>query len=313
MHNLVKYFKDFIRDHYEWRLYLFTAIFLNFSIWLNFSYNIEREFIGYHSWYSVLGFFILQALPFYIIALLQSFLKSDYSIFSKPTFWYLTTIGFLILAFSRGFPYSLDFVEMFPNEVVIFIDRCFGKGKRLFTIILPLFLLYRLTRERFGYIDFYGLSVKKINATPYLVLLLSLAPLVYIASFNTGFLKTYPTYRGDNAHLFLEVSEYATVAVYELFYATGFIAIELFFRGFLVIGLAFLLGKDAILPMTASYVFLHFGKPSGEAVASMFAGYGLGIIALYSKNIWGGVLIHVGTAWLMEFMTWLQRTEQNVY
>ena len=100
--------------------------------------------------------------------------------------------------------------------------------------------------------------------------------------------------------------EYATVAIYEFCYGIGFIAVELFFRGFLVIGLVSLLGKDVILPMAATYVFLHFGKPAGEAISSFFGGYILGVIALYSGNIWGGVFVHVGIAWLMEAMAWFQ-------
>ncbi len=58
--------------------------------------------------------------------------------------------------------------------------------------------------------------------------------------------------------------------------------------------------------MAATYVFLHFGKPMGEAISSGFGGYILGIIALYSGNIWGGVFVHVGIAWLMEAMAWMQ-------
>jgi membrane protease YdiL (CAAX protease family) len=78
-----------------------------------------------------------------------------------------------------------------------------------------------------------------------------------------------------------------------------------FFRGFLVIGLSKLLGKNVILPMAATYVVLHFGKPMGETISSVLGGYILGIIALYSRNIWGGVFIHGGIAFLMEvFAFW---------
>jgi hypothetical protein len=51
---------------------------------------------------------------------------------------------------------------------------------------------------------------------------------------------------------------------------------------------------------------LHFGKPMGEAVSSIFGGFILGVIALYSRSILGGVIIHLGVAWLMEFTAWCQ-------
>jgi len=31
----------------------------------------------------------------------------------------------------------------------------------------------------------------------------------------------------------------------------------------------------------------------------------LGIISLNSRNIWGGIFIHLGVAWLMELFGWL--------
>ena len=64
-------------------------------------------------------------------------------------------------------------------------------------------------------------------------------PLIYVASLDDSFLRAYPKYKSYNAHLYLKVPEYVTVAIYEFCYGIGFIAVELFFRGFLVIGLVF--------------------------------------------------------------------------
>jgi hypothetical protein len=59
--------------------------------------------------------------------------------------------------------------------------------------------------------------------------------------------------------------------------------------------------------MAAAYAVLHFGKPMGEAISSVFGGYILGIIALYGRNIWGGVFIHGGIAFLMEVLAFLRQ------
>ena len=89
-------------------------------------------------------------------------------------------------------------------------------------------------------------------------------------------------------------------------YISDFLSTELFFRGLLVIGLSKMLGKNVVLPMVAAYATLHFGKPMGETISSVFGGYILGIIALYSRNIWGGVFIHGGIAFLMEVFAFLR-------
>jgi len=91
--------------------------------------------------------------------------------------------------------------------------------------------------------------------------------------------------------------------IFEMVYVSNFLTTELLFRGFLVIGMVKYLGKDAILPMVACYAVLHFGKPLGETISSVFGGYILGVIAFYSKNIWGGVFIHGGIALLMELFS----------
>ena len=91
-----------------------------------------------------------------------------------------------------------------------------------------------------------------------------------------------------------------TMSIYEFFYLVDFLWTELIFRGFFILGMAAVLGRGAVLPMVMIYAFRHFAKPMGETIGSVFGGYILGVIALRSKNIMGGVMIHVGVAFLME-------------
>jgi membrane protease YdiL (CAAX protease family) len=136
-----------------------------------------------------------------------------------------------------------------------------------------------------------------------------LAPVIWIVSFSPDFIDYYPTYKRTNGAmlaLYYHIPEIVSKFIYETFYLSDFLYTELFFRGFLVIGMTRLLGKNAVIPMAAAYAVLHFGKPLGEAVGSVFGGYILGIIALYSRNIWGGVFIHGGIALLMELFAFWQ-------
>ena len=88
--------------------------------------------------------------------------------------------------------------------------------------------------------------------------------------------------------------------LFELAYGLNFLGIEVFFRGFLVMALVNILGKDAILPMAVFYVSIHFTKPMGECISSFFGGSLLGIISYHTNSIKGGLLVHVGIAWMME-------------
>jgi hypothetical protein len=59
-------------------------------------------------------------------------------------------------------------------------------------------------------------------------------------------------------------------------------------------------GQDAILPMAVFYCSIHFGKPLAECISSFFGGMLLGIVVYHTKSIWGGLMVHLGIAWLME-------------
>ena len=80
------------------------------------------------------------------------------------------------------------------------------------------------------------------------------------------------------------------------------------FRGFFVIGMVKIMGRHAIVPMAVIYCMLHFGKPMGEAISSIFGGYILGVIALRTQSIWGGIIVHMGISWLMELIAFIQKS-----
>ena len=93
------------------------------------------------------------------------------------------------------------------------------------------------------------------------------------------------------------------LAVWWTFYALQFVAIETFFRGFLVLGLAEVLGSTAVLVATVPYLMIHFVKPPLEAAASIVGGIVMGTLALRSRSIWWGVALHVAIAALMDVMS----------
>ena len=152
-------------------------------------------------------------------------------------------------------------------------------------------------------------SVSLANAPApkiYFILLLIISPLIISASFTPDFLNAYPRFRPWQVEPVYHMSKWIMAGQFELSYGISFVMVELMFRGALIIGMSTLMGKNSILPMVATYAFIHFGKPIGESISSVFGGYVLGIIAWRTRSIWGGVIIHLGVAWLMEWMGFIQ-------
>jgi hypothetical protein len=147
------------------------------------------------------------------------------------------------------------------------------------------------TRELFG-LETRGFLA---HAGPYLVMLAVILPLVVGASFFEVFQKKYPFYR-------LAPGEplWPWFVAWELLYAAQFVALEIFYRGFMVHGLKPRLGWASIFVMMIPYMMIHFGKPLPECLGSIVAGFVLGTMSLESGAIWWGAALHVVVAWTMD-------------
>ncbi|MEM7298729.1 MAG: CPBP family intramembrane glutamic endopeptidase, partial [Bacteroidota bacterium] len=200
--------------------------------------------------------------------------------------------------------------EDIPRMEFYFVIRCVNWASSLIIVVVPMLLLYNFL-EKDKEKNWYGLIWKKFDPKPYLFLLFIAAVFIGIGSFLSEINEYYPRYLTAGAHLYLKANpdtpQWWTVLIYELSYGSNFISVELIFRGFLIFAFTRTLGSYAVFPMVATYAFLHFGKPMGETISSVFGGYVLGIISYNSRNIWGGIFIHLGVAWLMELFGWLQR------
>ena len=128
-------------------------------------------------------------------------------------------------------------------------------------------------------------------------------PLLVLASTQKDFLETYPKAKFLN-YTSLAGQKWRYV-VYELCYGFDFVSIEFFFRGFLILALLNVCGTHSIIPVACFYCAIHLGKPMGEAVSSFFGGMLLGIVSYNTGSIWGGLIVHLGIAWLMEVGGWL--------
>ncbi|HET6610570.1 MAG TPA: type II CAAX endopeptidase family protein [Kofleriaceae bacterium] len=161
-------------------------------------------------------------------------------------------------------------------------------------VIIPVIAIWAMPGERVR--DYYA-SVRQFwrHLRIYLGLFILVLPLVIGASGTDAFQKTYPFYKDANRSLF-------DLLAWEGLYALQFVSLEFFFRGFMLRGLAGRFGSAAIFVMIVPYCMIHYGKPMPETLGAIVAGLVLGTLAMRTKSIWGGAMIHIGVALTMDFL-----------
>ncbi|MGF1464546.1 MAG: type II CAAX prenyl endopeptidase Rce1 family protein [Sandaracinaceae bacterium] len=151
-------------------------------------------------------------------------------------------------------------------------------------MLAPLVLSFTL--EGWGPLQL-GLGVRGAGRELGVVLLLWLAmlPVLALVHDTPAFHRTYPRLpeAATDVRLFL---------LYEGLYLVKWVAWEFFFRGFLLFGFARDFLYRAVLLSTVPFVLMHFGKPELETLGALVAGLILCFIALRSRSIWPGVLLH---------------------
>ena len=147
----------------------------------------------------------------------------------------------------------------------------------------------------------YGWQVGAVK-THWLGYVLLASPIMFFAfvvSFREDFANHYPFYT-------LAHKSWLDLILWECIYIAQFIAVEFFFRGFLVNGLRIPFGSLSIAVMCLPYLMLHFPKLWLESFGAISFGFLLGVLALRSKSIWGGVAVHVAIALMMDCMAMMQ-------
>ncbi|MCA6079083.1 CPBP family intramembrane glutamic endopeptidase [Fulvivirga sedimenti] len=299
------------RSTFRWSVMVMIFMVMTAFIYFNYRLDFEDGMVDTLPFnYRVPAMFLFHLVPYLLTVLIIAPFIENKSWYKTKGFWLRIFIGFGLLALDR----SIQFRELLSSYIDIadwsFLYSFSKRILSLITLVFPLYII-SLFFEKSIPGRGYGLIVKRFDVRPYLILL-SLAGIgIVIGGFFRDIQDYYPRYLELGGTAFArrhEIPDWLNVLVYELAYGTDFISVEMFFRGFLIYGFVRYFGPYVVFPMIATYCFLHFGKPMTEAISSLFGGYILGVISLKSKTIWGGVLIHVGIAWLMEFIGYLFRT-----
>lgn len=126
--------------------------------------------------------------------------------------------------------------------------------------------------------------------------------LVIGVSFLPQFQNTYPFYQQQHSR------SWGDLLMWEMLYAAQFFSLEFFFRGWWLRQLEPMMGSHAIFAMIVPYCMIHYGgKPFLEALGAIAAGIFLGTLAMKTRSIWSGFLIHVSVAVSMDVAALMQK------
>jgi hypothetical protein len=308
MKKIWGYLKQHLQEDFHAGHYLLVAVFLAGSIALNYAYDYEDSVLDQKQGFDkVFHYFLLYAVAYYGSALSYLAFNKKLYVLVEPEFWIKSLLGLTLLSFDSSMPFLRETINALVHPSIQYWTYKVTVNMISFLIIVAPILIYYRYFE-YEQKNLYGFNSKQFDFSPYFIMLMIMVPLIVAASFNEGFQRQYPMYKASGAHEYLGVGEWVTAGLYELAYGLDFVTVEYLFRGFLVIGLMSTLGRGAVLTMAVTYCFLHFGKPMGESISSIFGGFILGVIAYETKSIWGGVILHMGIAWLMDLAAYIQKT-----
>ena len=294
MQYFLSLLSDYFRNIDKWVL-LLISIFVGSLIFINYKWGWENKIWNASSPAErFFRFYFLYLLAFAGAYFIQQLFRPNVP--KTPWFFVLililTPAIFAMKVSFNGHRLLLDKIFDWPTNKYLF--TMLDYPLRFLLVILALLLLWKIIKPDY---PFCGLTLKNFQVRPYLLLLACMVPLIALASLRPDFLHSYPKMKVLN---FLPTVHWYDRLFYEISYGIDFLTIETFFRGFVVLAFLQFVGKDAILPMAAFYCVIHFGKPLPECISSYFGGLILGVLTFETGTIIGGLMVHVGIAWLME-------------
>ena len=294
MQYFISLISDYFRNTDKWVL-LIISLFVGALIFINYKFGWETKIWNAGSeGERFFRFYFLYLFAFAGAYFIQQLIRPNI----PNTFW-----PFAILLVLTPAIFALK-VSFYQHRS--FFDKNFSWpiGKYYFTlldypirfvlVLVCMWLLWKWIKPPYA---FCGLTFHNFQLKPYLILLACMVPLITLASMRPDFLSSYPKMKILS---FLPTVHWYDRLLFQISYGIDFLTIETFFRGFVVLAFAHYVGRDAILPMAAFYCVIHFGKPIPECISSYFGGLILGVLTFETGTILGGLLVHLGIAWLME-------------
>ena len=205
--------------------------------------------------------------------------------------WYFSNPKY----FSEIFNFHKSF-DLIYEDLIAF-GAWFALDTILFFLI-PILIIFLGFKEK---IKNYGLKVGdwKSGVSISTVSILMFLPIIYFISNSTDFSHYFPLMNSatDNLTVFL---------IYEGLFILFIFSWEFIFRGFMLFGLEKKFGVYTIFIQMIPFVMLHNGKPFLETFASVFGALILGYLALRTRSIFYGFLIHAFILILLDVLVFVK-------
>ena len=230
-----------------------------------------------------------------IVALtLVAFVLTFQEYYGRPDF-YIRGISSFVDRHARAHPGSI-FNPRVYDELYM---RAWWGVTRVGGYLLPL-AVWPLFFRRDSLLDF-GLRGRgfRAHAWIYALCVVVMVPVLMLVSRQPDFADYYPMYK-------LAGRSWLDFVVWECIYLAQFFTLEIFFRGFWLRAMR-TFGSGAIWSMIVPYCMIHYGKPYHEAMAAVIAGVVLGSLAMRTRSIYAGFLVHATVAVLNDILALSRR------
>lgn len=182
-----------------------------------------------------------------------------------------------------------------------FYGYCWWSFSRVAGYVLVPFPVWKILFPKDSLLDM-GLRLRGLlkHSWIYGLCLLVIIPTTLVAATQPDFGSYYPFYKNSSRSWF-------DFLIWQSIYWAQFLALELFFRGWMLGAMRRTLGAAAIFVMAVPYCMIHYGKPYLEAHGAVIAGVVLGSLAMKTRSIYSGFLVHITVAFLMDFLALYKR------
>ena len=204
--------------------------------------------------------------------------------------WYLSNPKY----FSKLFTFHKSFDLVYEDLTAFCAWFAFDTFLFLLIPILIISILFNDNLKNYGLV----LGNRKVGITITTVSFLLFIPIIYFISISENFSQYFPLMKSAT-------DDFSIFIIYEILFITFIFSWEFIFRGFLLFGLEAKFGIYSIFIQMMPFVLLHNGKPFIETLSSIFGAIFLGYLALRTRSIFYGFLIHASILLTLDIIAYL--------
>ena len=231
----------------------------------------------------------------YLLAIVKSLDRKVVTVFFSVAVlqtisWYYTSGRFYEMAIGKSLAVSSE------EELKRFLYWFIGDFGLLF--LIPILIIKFIFRER---ISLFGLKRGdylfglKIAGTACIIMIV----IIWFVSAIPSFSESYPTLSSARENWMAFMFFEAALLLYML-------AWEFIWRGYMLFGLEEKFGYYTVLVQMLPFVILHNGKPVLETFGAIIGAVALGVLALRTRSVFYGIIIHFSTLFTMDIISILR-------